>query len=149
MIGCPYRWARSSKCNLVASYVGSYLCTKISGLGLSREASCDQKRGIDPRICTTALILPLQEPASSSNTICSVSTSLATFPWSFTPLFRYLVPAKCRDLLEMRTTFISLPKIDNLTCLKCPWTRATVQRVLWHLDRIGSVRNVFQTNKFS
>jgi hypothetical protein len=27
----------------------------------------------------------------------------------------YRVPAKCRDLLEMRTTFISLPKIDSLT----------------------------------
>ena len=62
----------------------------MSGLGLSREASWDQKRGIDPRICTTALILPFNEPASSSNTICSVSTSLATFPWSFTPLFKYL-----------------------------------------------------------
>lgn len=62
----------------------------MSGLGLSREASCDQKRGMDPRICTMELILPFQEPASSSNTICSVSTSLATFPWSFTPLFKYL-----------------------------------------------------------
>ena len=30
MIGCPYRWARSSKCNLVASYVGSYLCTAVN-----------------------------------------------------------------------------------------------------------------------
>ena len=27
----------------------------------------------------------------------------------------YRVPAKCRDLLEMRTTFISRPKIDSLT----------------------------------
>jgi len=61
----------------------------------------------------------------------------------------YRVPAKCRDLLEMRTTFISRPKIDSLTCLKCPWTRATVQRVFRHLERIGSVRKVFQTNKFS
>ncbi|BAT03482.1 Os08g0109150 [Oryza sativa Japonica Group] len=61
----------------------------------------------------------------------------------------YRVPAKCRDLLEMRTTFSSLPNIDSLTCLKCPWTSATVQRVLRHLDRIGCVRKVFQTNKFS
>ena len=27
----------------------------------------------------------------------------------------YRVPAKCRDLLEMRTTFTSRPKIDSLT----------------------------------
>lgn len=131
IIGFPYLFARSSKCNLVAWQVGSYLCTGveqeisvrrcsfvtlyiilhitmklkdkilkcikshlslriISGLGLNLEASCDQKRGIDPRICTTELILPLHDPASSSRTICSVSTSFATLPQSFTPLFKYL-----------------------------------------------------------
>lgn len=62
----------------------------ISGLGLNLEASWDQKRGIEPRICTTELILPLLSPASSSRISCSVSTSFATRPRSFTPLFRYL-----------------------------------------------------------
>lgn len=60
----------------------------ISGLGLNLEASCDQKRGIEPLICTTELIFPLHDPASSSRTICSVSTSLATRPWSLTPRFK-------------------------------------------------------------
>lgn len=78
------------RCHKIFLFKKTLYLPIISGLGLSRPASCDQKRGIDPRICTTALILPFQEPASSSKTICSVSTSLATFPWSFTPLFKYL-----------------------------------------------------------
>lgn len=60
----------------------------ISGLGLSLEASCDQNRGIEPLICTTELIFPLHNPASSSRTICSVSTSFATLPRSLTPRFK-------------------------------------------------------------
>lgn len=63
----------------------------ISGLAFRREASCDQKSGIDPRTCTTELIrsYPGPDPVSST-TICSVSTSLATRPLSFTPRFKYL-----------------------------------------------------------
>lgn len=89
----------SCKCHLVYSllYVKvenileSTNLQTISGLGLNLEASWDQNRGIEPRICTTELILPLHDPASSSRTICSVSTSLATLPQSFTPLFKYLI----------------------------------------------------------
>lgn len=64
----------------------------ISGLGLSRDISWDQKRGMEPRCCTTELICPVPRPipVSSFITNCSVSTSFATRPLSFTPLFKYL-----------------------------------------------------------
>lgn len=83
----------------------------ISGLGLNLEASWDQNRGIEPRICTTELILPLHDPASSSRTICSISTSLATLPQSFTPLFKYLnttMLAQCRkEILKEENSNVS------------------------------------------
>lgn len=65
----------------------------MSGLALRREASWDQKRGIDPRTWTTELIRsnPGPDPVSST-TICSVSTSFATRPLSLTPRFKYLSP---------------------------------------------------------
>lgn len=66
----------------------------ISGLRFNREVSCDQKSGIDPRFWMTELICVGNPSGTSSNTICSVSTSLATRPSSFTPLFRYLHYAK-------------------------------------------------------
>jgi hypothetical protein len=62
----------------------------MSGLRFSREDSCDQKSGIEPRFCTTELICTGCSSETSSNTTCSVSTSLATLPFSFTPRFRYL-----------------------------------------------------------
>ena len=63
----------------------------MSGLGLRRELSWDQKRGMEPRCCTTELTCPVPGPipVSSFITNCSVSTSLATRPLSFTPLFKY------------------------------------------------------------
>jgi len=63
----------------------------MSGFILSHELSWDQKRGIEPRFCTTELIWEGIPPAVSSNTICSVSTSLATLPFSLTPRFKYLI----------------------------------------------------------
>lgn len=62
----------------------------ISGLRFKREVSWDQKSGIDPRFCTTELICREHSCGESSNIICSVSTSLATCPFSFTPRFKYL-----------------------------------------------------------
>lgn len=64
----------------------------MSGFGLRRDASCDQKRGIDPRIWTTEDTSHRDIPDSSFVMICSVSTSFATLPLSFTPLLRYLDP---------------------------------------------------------
>lgn len=40
-------------------------------------------------------------------------------------------------------------KSAYFTCLKCPWIKAIVQRVLLHLDRIVCVKYAFQTNIFS
>lgn len=62
----------------------------ISGLRFRREVSCDQKRGIEPRFWTTEHIWTGRPSGTSSNTICSVSTSLATLPLSFTPRLKYL-----------------------------------------------------------
>jgi len=39
-----------------------------------------------------------------SSIICSVSTSLATWPSSDIPLFKYLVPAKCLFRLAITVT---------------------------------------------
>lgn len=62
----------------------------MSGLRFRREVSCDQNRGIEPRFWTTELIRVGNPSGTSSNIICSVSTSFATLPLSFTPRFRYL-----------------------------------------------------------
>lgn len=115
IIGFPYLLTRFSKWSRVASYLWSLFDTEtkyrqskqfqpttskinskchnihiISGLILRREVSCDQKSGIDPRFWTTELICMGNPSGTSSNTICSVSTSLATLPFSFTPRFKYL-----------------------------------------------------------
>lgn len=50
----------------------------------------DQIRGTEPRYCTTELIRIVRPSVASSDTICSVSTSLATLPLLFTPRFKYL-----------------------------------------------------------
>jgi hypothetical protein len=115
--GFPYLLTRFSKWSLVASYLGSLLdtgnrkksqqninrtqkakrikCAQIihimSGLRFNREVSWDQKRGIEPRFCTTELICIEHPSGASSKTNCSVSTSLATLPFSLTPRFRYLL----------------------------------------------------------
>jgi len=62
----------------------------ISGLIFKREVSCDQNSGMEPRFWTTELICMGNPSGTSSKTICSVSTSLATLPFSFTPRFKYL-----------------------------------------------------------
>jgi len=62
----------------------------ISGLRFRREVSCDQNRGIEPRFCTTEHIWTGRPSGTSSNTICSVSTSFATLPLSFNPRLKYL-----------------------------------------------------------
>lgn len=62
----------------------------ISGLILNFEVCWDQKRGMDPLFCTTEVIAEEISPGISSDTICSISTSLATSPFSLTPRFRYL-----------------------------------------------------------
>ena len=62
----------------------------ISGLIFKREVSCDQNSGMEPRFWTTELICKGNPSGTSSKTICSVSTSLATLPFSFTPRFKYL-----------------------------------------------------------
>jgi len=62
----------------------------ISGLIFRREVSCDQKRGIEPRFWMIELILMGRPSGTSSKTICSVSTSFATLPFSLTPRLKYL-----------------------------------------------------------
>lgn len=62
----------------------------MSGLIFIHDVSWDQKSGIDPRTCTTELICIGYPSGTSSTTICSVSTSLATLPFSLTPRFKYL-----------------------------------------------------------
>ena len=62
-----------------------------------REVSWDQKRGIEPRICTTEVICVGHPAGALSITICSVSTSLATLPFSFTPRFKYLHQQKAKQ----------------------------------------------------
>jgi len=62
----------------------------ISGLIFSFEVSCDQKRGIEPRFWMIELIWMGKPSGTSSKTICSVSTSLATLPFSLTPRLKYL-----------------------------------------------------------
>lgn len=66
----------------------------MSGFIFSLEVSCDQKSGIEPRICTTELICAGHAWLTFSRTICSVSTSLATRPFSFTPRFKNLKPTR-------------------------------------------------------
>jgi hypothetical protein len=61
----------------------------ILGLIFNFDVSCDQNRGIEPLFCTTELTSA--GPGTASHTICSVSTSFATRPFSFTPLFKYLL----------------------------------------------------------
>lgn len=69
----------------------------MSGLIFSREVSWDQNRGIEPRFCTTELICKEHPLGESSKTICSVSTSLATLPFSLTPRFKYLLQETERE----------------------------------------------------
>ena len=74
----------------------------ISGLIFKREVSCDQKRGIEPRFWTTELIRTGDPSAISSNTICSVSTSFATRPFSLTPRLRYLIS----EIFKQQSQFV-------------------------------------------
>jgi hypothetical protein len=64
---------------------------------------------MDPLIYTNELITGLlSNELWWQYTIYSVSTKLATFPSSFSPLFRYRVPAKYLDLLEININDICL-----------------------------------------
>ena len=72
----------------------------MSGFKFKREVSWDQKSGIEPLFWTTELICVGHPSGTSSNTICSVSTSFATLPFSFTPRFKYL--CNRREIRKMR-----------------------------------------------
>jgi hypothetical protein len=55
----------------------------MGGLGTDMLVSWCQKAGTLPRTCTKAA-----KPPKVSSTICSLSTSFATWPASFSPRFR-------------------------------------------------------------
>ena len=56
---------------------------RMGGLGTDMLVSWCQKAGTLPRTCTKAA-----KPPKVSSTICSLSTSFATWPASFSPRFR-------------------------------------------------------------
>lgn len=75
---------------------------KISGLIGHFVVSWDQKRGMDPLRCTIDVISHGISSCVSSNTICSISTSLATLPSSLTPRLKNLYPKYESELWNVR-----------------------------------------------
>ena len=80
-----YQWDENVK-------IGSaWVIQESSGLNLQNpNIFWDQIRGTEPRYCTTKLIHIVWPSTTSSDIICSVSTSLATLPLLCRPHFKYL-----------------------------------------------------------